>query len=56
MTPLVLLLACKAGPPDSVPLDISLEDVNPNSVTYGDQVTLGQVGDAATAWYFTHAT
>ena len=33
-----------------------LEDVNPTSATFGQQVELGPVGDAATAWYFTHST
>lgn len=54
MTPLFLVLACTQG--GELPLDLALEDVNPRSATYGEQVVLGDVGDAATAWYFTHAT
>ena len=36
--------------------ELRLEDVNPTSATFGDGVVVGEVGDVASAWYFTHAT
>jgi len=43
-------------PPQGVMPDFSLQDANPNSATYGQQVSPRQFLGDVSAWYFGHAT
>lgn len=55
-TALLALTACAPGvaPGDPAPA-FSLEDTNPGSPTYGEQVGQGTVTAHMTVWYFGHA-
>ena len=56
---ITLLLAC-TSPGDALPGDalpsFLLEDHNPTSVTFGQQVGPGDQAGLVSAWYFGHAT
>lgn len=61
MTPLWLgaLIGCEPGldPLTDYPVpDFELEDVNPQSASWGQTVSPRQHLDRVTAWYFGHAT
>jgi hypothetical protein len=58
---LFLALGCgddpvKPPPQGNVMPDFSLQDVNPNSATTGQQISPRQFVGQISAWYFGHAT
>lgn len=56
---LFLLAACPRDPlsrGDEPAPDFSLQDVNPTSGTYGEEVSPRDAKGMASAWYFGHAT